>query len=70
MNFLVAVAAKQVTTLGFGQDFVPRHIRQDSGIERQLLVFGASVMEYHHLGMESPLASFTDATLFGNQLGA
>jgi len=66
VDFLVAVAAKQMATLGFGQNFIPGHIRQDSGIEWQLLVFVIPVMENHDLGMEASLAPFADATFFGD----
>jgi len=59
-----------MATLGFGQDFLPGHITQYGGIQRELFVFRTSVVEHHDLGMKRSLASFTAATFFGNQLGA
>lgn len=63
----MTVAAKQVTAHGFGQYFVPGHIRQHGSIEGELLVVRASVVEDHDLGMKAPLAAFTEAAFFGDQ---
>lgn len=52
MDFFVAVAAQEMTPFGLSQDFLPGHIAQYSGVQGQLFIFRASVVEDHDLGMK------------------